>query len=264
MSTLPVLSTLDGFPEAFAKVPTARSNGRAARMSSLVVTTSSDEVLVSSYARNQDQDALGELVRRHWARSYTLALRALGDPGAADDAAQEAFVALVRGARRFDPSKPFGPWFMTLLMNSVRMSARSSRSRERREEEAARRRPGISFRRLAQAPLPTRPPPCAHPLLPRCPRRARRRSTRRARRLPSPARQQLFRQPGEASRSRSSSPPGPPFPTLAWRSMSRTTFPGMRARRRRSSCARSECVPWERPTGTASARSSPASSNPAT
>lgn len=96
-----------------------------------------DAALVARYGRSRDREALDEIVRRHWPLAYRLALRCLVDPAAAEDAAQEAFVALVRGARKFDEARPFGPWFRTLVMNAVRMSRRARERRQRHEERAA-------------------------------------------------------------------------------------------------------------------------------
>jgi hypothetical protein len=39
------------------------------------------------------------------------------DSAAAEDVAQDAFVALARGASSFERGRPFGPWFRTLVLN---------------------------------------------------------------------------------------------------------------------------------------------------
>jgi RNA polymerase sigma-70 factor (ECF subfamily) len=115
-----------------------------------------DEDLLAAYARSRDADALGELVKRRWPEAYRIALRALGDPGAAEDAAQEAFVRLLRAARTFDPGRPFGPWFRKIVLNAVRRHIRASDRRRRHEEEAAMERSTVvtlpeGERRLAAA-----------------------------------------------------------------------------------------------------------------
>src|SRR2546430_858063 len=113
----------------------AKSNVRRPRRKPAMTTVSdpSDEALVADYARSRSAKAIETLVERHWGSSHRLALRALGGPGAAADAAQDAFVSLLRGASSFDPGKPFGPWFRALVLNSVRMHDRSRRARLRRE-----------------------------------------------------------------------------------------------------------------------------------
>jgi RNA polymerase sigma-70 factor (ECF subfamily) len=109
-------------------------------MNTTMVETRTDEDLVLSYARSRDEDAMSELVARHWGSAYQLAHRLLRDGAAAEDAAQEAFVSLVRGASRFDAGRAFGPWFRTLVLNAARMVARSAGTRRRHEERAARTR----------------------------------------------------------------------------------------------------------------------------
>ncbi len=96
-----------------------------------------DEELVLAYSRRGDRRALESLVERHFSSAYRLALRMLGDPGAAEDAAEEVFIGLIRGARRFEEGRPFGPWFSTLVLNTVRKAARSRRRRDHHERAAA-------------------------------------------------------------------------------------------------------------------------------
>ncbi|MBI3723575.1 sigma-70 family RNA polymerase sigma factor [bacterium] len=103
--------------------------------------TTEDGELLAAYARSGDREALAELARRRLAEAYRIALRALGDAAAAEDAAQEAFVGLVRRARSFDASRPFGPWFRALVLNAARMQDRSRARRRRHEGVAAGRRP---------------------------------------------------------------------------------------------------------------------------
>jgi RNA polymerase sigma-70 factor (ECF subfamily) len=103
----------------------------------------SDETLVLEYARTRTTEALEELLSRHWARAFALARRLLGDPGAAEDATQEAFVALVRGAGRFEAGRPFAPWFQALVVNAARMAARGRARRRVHERRAASERPAM-------------------------------------------------------------------------------------------------------------------------
>ena len=46
-----------------------------------------DQDLLERYGHAADAAALDALVARHWADAFRLALRALGDPAAAEDAA---------------------------------------------------------------------------------------------------------------------------------------------------------------------------------
>lgn len=61
--------------------------------------------------------ALEHLFRLHWPRAYRAALVVVGDAAAAEDIAQEAFLAAVRALDRFDRRRPFGPWLHRIVVN---------------------------------------------------------------------------------------------------------------------------------------------------
>ena len=61
--------------------------------------------------------AFEELFRAHWARAYRAALLVVGDAAAAEDIAQESFLAAVRALDRFDRRRPFGPWLHRIVVN---------------------------------------------------------------------------------------------------------------------------------------------------
>ena len=62
-------------------------------------------------------DALEELFRREWPRAYRAAYLVVHDAAAAEDIAQEAFLAAVRAIDRFDRRRPFGPWMHRIVVN---------------------------------------------------------------------------------------------------------------------------------------------------
>jgi len=75
----------------------------------------SDEALVALAARSE-QSALAELYDRYGRTAYGLALRVLRDPALAEDAVQEAFLALWRTASRFMPERgTASTWILTLV-----------------------------------------------------------------------------------------------------------------------------------------------------
>jgi RNA polymerase sigma-70 factor (ECF subfamily) len=75
----------------------------------------SDEAVVALVARRQES-ALAELYDRHGRVAYGLALRVLRDPALAEDAVQEAFLAVWRGADRFVPERgSASAWLLTLV-----------------------------------------------------------------------------------------------------------------------------------------------------
>jgi RNA polymerase sigma-70 factor (ECF subfamily) len=75
----------------------------------------SDEALVALAARSE-QSALAELYDRFGRPAYGLALRILRDEALAEDAVQEAFLALWRTAPRFVPERgKASTWILTLV-----------------------------------------------------------------------------------------------------------------------------------------------------
>ncbi len=57
------------------------------------------------------------LFRAHWPRAYRAAYLVVHDAAAAEDVAQEAFLAAVRALDRFDSRRPFGPWLHRIVVN---------------------------------------------------------------------------------------------------------------------------------------------------
>ena len=60
---------------------------------------------------------LERLFREHWPRAYRAAHLVTGDAAAAEDIAQESFLAAVRNLDRFDRRRPFGPWLHRIVVN---------------------------------------------------------------------------------------------------------------------------------------------------
>ena len=60
---------------------------------------------------------LEALFRHHWPRAYRAAYLVVHDSAAAEDIAQEAFLAAVRRLDRFDRRRPFGPWLHRIVVN---------------------------------------------------------------------------------------------------------------------------------------------------
>ncbi|HEY7561180.1 MAG TPA: RNA polymerase sigma factor [Gaiellaceae bacterium] len=61
--------------------------------------------------------ALEALFRAHWPRAHRAAYLVLHDAAAAEDVAQEGFLAAVRALDRFEPGRPFGPWLHRIVVN---------------------------------------------------------------------------------------------------------------------------------------------------
>lgn len=60
---------------------------------------------------------LEALFEAHWPRAYRAAYLVTHDPAAAEDIAQEAFLAAIRNLDRFDRRRPFGPWLHRIVVN---------------------------------------------------------------------------------------------------------------------------------------------------
>ena len=68
-------------------------------------------------AQEGSERALEELFRRYWRRAHRAAYLIVQDAAAAEDIAQEAFLAAVRTLDRFDRRRPFGPWLHRIVVN---------------------------------------------------------------------------------------------------------------------------------------------------
>lgn len=60
---------------------------------------------------------LEALFRAYWPRSFRAAYLVVQDAAAAEDIAQEAFLAAIRSLDRFDRRRPFGPWLHRIVVN---------------------------------------------------------------------------------------------------------------------------------------------------
>ncbi len=77
----------------------------------------SDEALLSGVAVGDDRAVLA-FVRRYQRRLYGLALGIVGDPGMAEDVAQEAFIRILRHAAVYDARRgSVATWTLTITRN---------------------------------------------------------------------------------------------------------------------------------------------------
>ena len=60
---------------------------------------------------------LEALFKTHWPRAFRAAYLVAHDAAAAEDIAQEAFLAAVRYLDRFDRRRPFAPWLHRIVVN---------------------------------------------------------------------------------------------------------------------------------------------------
>src|SRR5215207_9087712 len=64
-----------------------------------------------------DEGALSELFNRHWPAAHRAAWLVSHDAQAAEDIAQEAFLAALQRLDGFDRRRPFAPWLHRIVVN---------------------------------------------------------------------------------------------------------------------------------------------------
>jgi RNA polymerase sigma-70 factor (ECF subfamily) len=89
-----------------------------------------DDVALIARSVAGDLAAYSELVGRHQLHALRIAAAIVG-PAGAEDAAQDAFVRAFPALARFDPTRPFRPWLMTIVANTARNQRRAARRWER-------------------------------------------------------------------------------------------------------------------------------------
>src|SRR5881409_2442986 len=90
-------------------------------------------------AATGDRSAFETLYRRYARSVFGLALRRLGDRGRAEDAVQETFASVWRGAGSYRPERgPGGPWIYAVARNAIvdRSRTRSEPAVEAPEQES--------------------------------------------------------------------------------------------------------------------------------
>lgn len=119
-------------------------------MAESVVATNVEEGALLERARRGDAAALDALIGRYHADVYRVAFRILGDPDAAQDAAQDSFMKALGGLAGFREESSFRTWLLRIAANTARSAGR--RTTARREvplDPAVERRGGPSPAREA-------------------------------------------------------------------------------------------------------------------
>lgn len=88
-------------------------------------------------AQRGSEAAVAELFARHWSPAYRAALLVTGDRAAAEDIAQEAFLAALRALPSFDVRRPLRPWLHRIVVNRAIDFARARALRNEVGAEAA-------------------------------------------------------------------------------------------------------------------------------
>lgn len=77
-----------------------------------------DDKLIEA-AQTGDEQALGELVRRHIDFAYNIAIRTTGNTDDADDATQQAFVNAWKAIKKFQTGASFKAWIGRIVRNTA-------------------------------------------------------------------------------------------------------------------------------------------------
>ncbi|HEV3002274.1 MAG TPA: RNA polymerase sigma factor [Solirubrobacteraceae bacterium] len=117
------------------------------RAAARAVTPRRERALVRA-AQRGDAAALEALFRAHWPAAYRAAWFVVRDAQAAEDIAQEAFLAAVAALDRFDRRRPLAPWLRTIV---ARRAIDALRARNLRRE--------VGDAALAALPSAQREPP---------------------------------------------------------------------------------------------------------
>jgi RNA polymerase sigma-70 factor (ECF subfamily) len=88
-------------------------------------------------AREGSGAAVAALYAAHWRRAHRAAYLVVHDSAAAEDIAQDGFLAAIDALERFDRRRPFGPWLHRIVVNrALDWTRREARRRPLGEREA--------------------------------------------------------------------------------------------------------------------------------
>lgn len=87
-----------------------------------------DVALMLAFQQGRE-DAFEELVRRHRKAVLNLVYRYLGDPGSAEDVAQDVFLKVYRARASYQPAAKFTTWLYRITVNHCLNEIRGRKSR---------------------------------------------------------------------------------------------------------------------------------------
>jgi RNA polymerase sigma-70 factor (ECF subfamily) len=104
----------------------------------LAQTDVSDAELVARVQRGESE-AFDVIARRYEKRAFAISNRLLQNSADAEDVVQDSFIAALNAIDSFDPARPFGPWFMRIVVNKslTAIRSRASESKHVRTSEVA-------------------------------------------------------------------------------------------------------------------------------
>ena len=78
-----------------------------------------------------DETAIAQLIQEHQLGVFRLALSVLGDPGEANEATQDTFIAALGALKSYEESSTFKAWLYTIALNLSRSRLRKRKALER-------------------------------------------------------------------------------------------------------------------------------------
>jgi RNA polymerase sigma-70 factor (ECF subfamily) len=121
-----------------ADVPSSGSSGRRSSGTSIRPGGNPPDAELVERVGTGDSEAIALLYDRYARPAYSLARRICGDDGLAEDAVQEAFLALWRDPQRYDPARGgFSSWLLTLVHHKAVDAVRRESGVRRRTVPAA-------------------------------------------------------------------------------------------------------------------------------
>ncbi len=130
------MTSMDGGEASVDQLAVARSDAGATARDRRRRRGRSEAALVRA-AQDGSEDAVAELFDRHWDAAHRAAYLITHDRAAAEDIAQEAFLAALRALPRFDRRRPLRPWLHRIVANRAIDWARARQLRREVGAEAA-------------------------------------------------------------------------------------------------------------------------------
>jgi RNA polymerase sigma-70 factor, ECF subfamily len=124
------------FPVGGSQAGTVLWGGEDDRTVEAPAESGDDQTLVRA-AQRGSEEAVEALFRRHWRHAHRAAYLIVRDADAAEDIAQEGFVAALRALDRFDRRRPFRPWLHRIVVNRAIDHSRARTLRREVGEESA-------------------------------------------------------------------------------------------------------------------------------
>jgi len=106
-----------------------------------------DEELMKQFVRTLKEAPFDELVSRYIGKGIETASAMLNSRTDAEDAVQETFLRIIRSRETYNPSRPFAPWFFTILKNicwDIHAADKKEREKKLREQNAISEDTGLS------------------------------------------------------------------------------------------------------------------------